>query len=305
METILVIGGTGTLGEPVARQLRDDGYAVRLLVRDVARAHKQLGADFHYYQGDVDDTGSLEQALDGCNGVHISLKTSRPKDAERVEHQGTARVAAVAARLGVGRLTFVSGYLVGTGVQATVSDEAKLRAEQAIVASGVPFTIFKPTYFMETLPRHVQGRVAIVLGRQPHSFHMTAVQDFARMVSRAFRTPAAANRSLYVQGPQAHRIADALRIYCETVLPGTRVISVPLPVMSVIDRLFMHKALENTIELMRVMQQVGEVGDPSEANRLLGAPTTTLRAWCEQQSVLAVDPDLLVKTTARKGSASL
>ena len=32
-ETVLVIGGTGELGAPVARQLRGDGYRVRLLVR--------------------------------------------------------------------------------------------------------------------------------------------------------------------------------------------------------------------------------------------------------------------------------
>ena len=33
-QTILVIGATGTVGAPVARQLREDGYHVRLLVRD-------------------------------------------------------------------------------------------------------------------------------------------------------------------------------------------------------------------------------------------------------------------------------
>jgi uncharacterized protein YbjT (DUF2867 family) len=32
-ETVLVIGGTGELGAPVARQLHGDGYRVRLLVR--------------------------------------------------------------------------------------------------------------------------------------------------------------------------------------------------------------------------------------------------------------------------------
>jgi uncharacterized protein YbjT (DUF2867 family) len=36
--TILVIVATGTVGVPVVRQLRDDGYQVRLLVRDPRRA---------------------------------------------------------------------------------------------------------------------------------------------------------------------------------------------------------------------------------------------------------------------------
>jgi uncharacterized protein YbjT (DUF2867 family) len=35
IRTVLVFGGTGALGAPVARQLRNDGYQVRLLVRDL------------------------------------------------------------------------------------------------------------------------------------------------------------------------------------------------------------------------------------------------------------------------------
>jgi uncharacterized protein YbjT (DUF2867 family) len=37
VQTVLVIGATGTVGGPVARQLLADGYHMRLLVRDVER----------------------------------------------------------------------------------------------------------------------------------------------------------------------------------------------------------------------------------------------------------------------------
>ena len=36
--TVLVVGGTGLLGAPVARQLRGDGYRVRLLTRTLPAA---------------------------------------------------------------------------------------------------------------------------------------------------------------------------------------------------------------------------------------------------------------------------
>ena len=36
-ETILVVGATGLLGEPVARQLHQDGFKVRVLARDLER----------------------------------------------------------------------------------------------------------------------------------------------------------------------------------------------------------------------------------------------------------------------------
>ena len=136
---------------------------------------------------------------------------------------------------------------------------------------------------METLPRHVQGNLAIVLGRQPCPLHMVAAGDFAQMVSRSFRTPEAANRRFFVHGPEAITIPDALRLYCSLVEPGKRVVSLPLGFMSVVDALFMRRQLRSTLQLMRVMQQVGERDDPSEANEVLGAPATTLRRWCEKQ----------------------
>ena len=282
-ETLLVVGGTGELGEPVARQLLADGYSVRLLVRDVARAHTLLGPEFEYFAGDVDDPAAIERALEGCMGVHISLHAGpSPESLDHVEHQGTARIAELAARQGLSRLTYLSGMLVTKDAEIP-GDRAKFRAEEAIHRSGVPYTVFKPTYFMETLPRHIQGNFAIVLGRQPHPLHMVAAHDFAQMVSRSFRTPEAANRHFFVHGPEAITIPDALRMYCSLVEPGKRVVSVPLWFMSVVDALFMRRQLQSTIQLMEVMQRIGERGDSSETNAVLGAPTTRLRQWCGQQ----------------------
>jgi len=47
-----------------------------------------------------------------------------------------------------------------------LADQAKARVEQAIRDSGIPFTIFRPTYFMDNLPKHLQGKRAIALGEQ-------------------------------------------------------------------------------------------------------------------------------------------
>jgi hypothetical protein len=114
---------------------------------------------------------------------------------------------------------------------------------------------------------------------------MVAAGDFARMVSRSFRTPEAANWSFFVHGPEAITIPDALRLYCSVVEPGRRVVSMPLWFMSVVDRLFMRGRLRSTLQLMRVMQRVGERGVPSAADGVLGAPMTTLRRWCEQRAL--------------------
>jgi uncharacterized protein YbjT (DUF2867 family) len=284
-QTILIVGATGTVGDPVARRLLRDGFAVRLLTRDVARARNRFGPEFECLAGEVGDRASLGRALDGCAGAHVSLNGGSDRAAlERVELRGTAAVAELAVRHGVRHLTYVSGYLARQELAAEhFESRIKLEAEQAIRQSGVPFTIFKPTYFMETLPRHVQGRRAVAIGRRQPALHMVAGDDFGRMVAAAFRTPEAAGRELFVQGPEALTIPDALRVYCSMVEPDKKVVTLPLPVMAVTDRLFMGGKLRRTIDLMRLMGRVGEVGDPTETSRILGAPTTTLARWCQQR----------------------
>ena len=93
----------------------------------------------------------------------------------------------------------------------------------------------------------------------------------------------AENRIFSIQGPEALTLVEALRLYCSMLEPETQVMTIPLWVMSVLDTLFLGKQMRRTVQMMQVLQHYGEFGDPSEANRLLGAPTTTLREWCEQQ----------------------
>ena len=54
------------------------------------------------------------------------------------------------------------------------------------------------------------------------------------MVSRALATPESAGKRLDVHGPQALTIADALRIYCQQLAPGTRGVTRPLWLMTVL-----------------------------------------------------------------------
>lgn len=288
VQTVLVIGATGTVGGPVARQLLADGYHVRLLVRDIERAQSQLGADFEYIAGPVEESETVQHALAGCTGVHISLQAgSNPEDIERVEYWGAMRVVELAARQPGMHLSYVSGMFVGGQVgHGVLADQAKGRMEQAIQDSGIAFTIFRPTYFMDNLPKHLQGKRAMVLGKQPHPLHLVAASDFGRMVSQAFQMPEAANKTFSIQGPEALTLVEALRLYCSLLEPETQVMTIPLWAMSLLDTLFLGKQMRRTVQTMQALQHYGEIGDPSEADRLLGAPTTTLQAWCEQQRTL-------------------
>ena len=100
-QKILVIGGTGMLGEPVARQLQTAGFGVRVLTRRPQKARALFPAPFEVVAGDVDDPPSLAAGLAGCKGVHINLHGLFDPDLER---RGAEAVARAACQAGVQRI---------------------------------------------------------------------------------------------------------------------------------------------------------------------------------------------------------
>src|SRR5512144_2297121 len=97
-KTILIIGGTGMLGQPVARRLKQSGFGVRIMTRDLQKAQRMFHNSFEIFAGDPTDIHCVEQALNGCYGVHISLPSE-------VEQQVAETVAQVAPRHGVERIS--------------------------------------------------------------------------------------------------------------------------------------------------------------------------------------------------------
>lgn len=272
----LVIGATGMLGEPVARQLHAAGYPVRVLSRNVDAARAKFGADYEVVTGDVENPASLKAALHGCHGVHINLNTGPDPDQER---RGVANVAAAVALAGVQRVTYLSGASVAPENTWYAGTKAKLEAEAALRASGVPYTIFRATFFMESLPSFVRGERASFFGSQPHPWRWVAAADYARMVVQAYATPAAASKTLYVLGPQPWTLRQALETYCAIARPGVKVGALPFWMASLIASLSRDKAMQAALPFFRYTEQVAEAGDPAEANALLGAPATTLEQW--------------------------
>ena len=276
-ERILVIGGTGMLGGFVARQLAEAGFQVRVMVRDLENAKGQFGEGFELFAGDVTDLGSLEEALDGCYGAHISV--GGPADQISAEN-----VAALAPKLGLKHVTYVSGSTVREENDWFPMTAQKLAAETAVSQCAVPYTIFCPTWPMEQLPRFVINGQATLVGDLQTPWHWFAGEDFGRMVANAYQSKTAVGKRLYVHGPEPLTMKEALERYCATFYPEIESVMVmPIDFARKTAEASGNMALGFFAELMAYFQKVGEPGDPAQANQLLGAPTTTLDAWIEQQ----------------------
>ncbi len=185
-ETILVGGATGRQGTAVVKELLGRGYQVRALTRKPegkkAQALAEQGVEL--VKGDYGDADSLAVAMQGIDKVFFYSGFSRDEVAEG------NNVIAAASAAGVGHLVYSSGAAAEPG--KGVAGAAKMQVEEAIVASGVAFTVLRPVAFMENLARQ-QARVAklgIVDSRDPERMlHFIAIQDIGLFVGEAFDDP--------------------------------------------------------------------------------------------------------------------
>lgn len=277
MKKLLVLGGTGMLGGPIARQLMSDGFEVRLLARDPEKAGGIWGDLVEIVTGDVTDLSSLERGLAGCEGVHISV--GGPVDRLSAEN-----VAALAPSLGLERITYLSGSTVAEQNRWFPMTAQKLEAEKAIRECGVPYTVFCPTWPMEQLPRLARGGEPLLIGDRPVAYHWFAADDLGRMVSTAYQIEEAANKRFFVHGPEAMTMKEAMERYCQAFHPEVGSVSVmPVDTARGVAKSTGNQMLGFFAELMAYFDQAGELGDPAEANELLGAPKTTLDAWMAQR----------------------
>jgi hypothetical protein len=191
----------------------------------------------------------------------------------------------------VGRITYLSGMLVDSGLADHLPEQrAKAAAEYAVRTSGLPWTVFRPTYFMETLARHVVSpHTAIVIGRRLPPLHVVAAADFGRMVATALTGNGDHTATFFVRGPRAIHLKSALEQYCVKLHPRARVRSVAVQVMRLVDRVFTKGSLRPQIDLMSVLEQTGEIGDTSVTERVFGSPRIDFddevqRAQCAQRS---------------------
>ncbi|HEX6353170.1 NAD(P)H-binding protein [Actinophytocola sp.] len=125
---ILITGATGTIGGEVVRLLSEAGVAMLAMTRDPRR----IDADVPVVRGDFESPPSL-------TGVDTLFLIALPG-------HGLAVLDAARAA-GVGKVVLVSGIGTGERVGDAVVGPWFWRAEQAVQASGMDWTILRPTNF--------------------------------------------------------------------------------------------------------------------------------------------------------------
>ncbi len=149
---VVVAGATGGTGRALVTNLQKQGYRVRAFVRDTDKARVVLGDQVEYAEGDVRDMQTVQAALQGATYLISSIGAGRgdPENGpEQVDFGGVKNLATAAAANGIEQFVLVSSS--GVTHEDHVLNKMmnnllvwKFRGEEALRASGVPYTVVRP-----------------------------------------------------------------------------------------------------------------------------------------------------------------
>jgi len=221
---IAVTGGSGFVGNRAGRALVAAGHDVVMLSRGKRRTTRPDGARFA--RADVVDGEGLEGALTGCDAVvHlVAIIRERGKQTfDRVNRQGTDNVARAAAAAGVPHFIHLSA--IGADPDPYFAYlKSKWEGEQAVSASGVPYTIIRSSLifgpgdaFFSRLTKLVRLNPIIpIVGNGRSLFQPFANSDLSRVIVEAVaRGPN--NATHEVGGPEHLSYDDIIHTIREAV----------------------------------------------------------------------------------------
>ncbi|HEX7613697.1 MAG TPA: NmrA family NAD(P)-binding protein [Thermoanaerobaculia bacterium] len=190
----LVLGGTGTVGSQVVRELLARGAEVSVLTRD---PKKPLQAGARAVVGDLLDPGTIRTAFPGHDAVFLLTALSAGEC-----HEGL--MAVNGCRLGgVKKIVFLSVHRVDEAPHLPHFG-AKLPIETAIKASGIPFTILRPNNFFQNDVWYKDVMLGADVYPQPFGdagLSRVDVRDIAEAAAIALTTGAAENETVNLVGP--------------------------------------------------------------------------------------------------------
>ena len=233
MEKILFIGAGGMLGKPVARELIRAGFELTLLGRDTEKLEK-LFPNISIVKGDVFDADSLLEAMKGHDIVYLNLSITQSvgKSGLQPEREGIKNIIIAAKETGIKRISYLSSLIKnyrGMNEFRWWAFDVKHAAIDAIKKSGIPYSIFYPSTFMETLDQQMLRNGKLLLaGKSEAPMWFIAAKDFGEQVAWSFKKAGDSNFEYSIQGLEPFTFDEAANVFISNYRKKISALKAPL-----------------------------------------------------------------------------
>lgn len=203
--SLLIIGGTGTLGRQVVLQALTKGYQVRCLVRNFRKANflKEWGVELVY--GDLTKPETIPPCLKGITAI-IDASSSRPDELDslqKVDWEGKQFLIEAAKAASIKRFIFFSVQNVEQFKNIPLMN-VKYGIELNLKESEVPYTIFRLTGFYQNLIEQyaipILENIPIWITNENIYVSYMDTQDIAKFCLRSLQLPKTENQTFLLSG---------------------------------------------------------------------------------------------------------
>ena len=219
--TVLVTGATGNVGSRLVPALRATGASVRALVHNESKvqAIKDLGVEV--FVGDLDKPETLDPAVAGVGQVYL-LTTNGPTGAQQASN-----VIQAARRNGSPHIVRHSAY----GPEKSRIIKHVLQVEAELKASGLSYTILRPTFFMQNTMMAAQTVASdgvVYMPFKDGKIGMIDVRDVADVALKVLTEDGHEGREYTLTGPASISFHDVAAGLSKALGKEVNYVDVPL-----------------------------------------------------------------------------
>ena len=235
---VVILGGTGFVGRHLVARLRQDGHRISVLTRAAAaHAGGALPAEVELREGDVADRGFLGEAFSGADAVVnlVGILNEDGDDGSGFERVFVGIAEAVIAAMqatGVRRLLQMSALHAGDGDSHYL--QARGRAEQRVRASGLDWTLLRPSVIAGPgdglfcrFDALLKFAPVLPIGRADARFQPVWVGDVVEAFARTLGDDASIGQGYDLVGPQVMTLAQI--VHLTATARGRHRAVIPLP----------------------------------------------------------------------------
>ena len=283
MKKILFIGASGMLGKAVAQELLRAGFNLTLFGRDTEKLNR-LFPKIPVVKGDVFDADSLDNAMADQEIVYCNLSVAQTskKNEPQPEREGVGNIISAAQRADVKRLGYLSSLIKnyqGMNGFNWWSFDLKQSAVDRIKNSGLQYSIFYPSTFMETLNQQMmQGNRIMLAGRSEFPMWFIAAKDYGIQVAWALKRAGENNQEYPVQGPEPLTFDEASGIFIQNYKKAKlKIIRAPLSPLRLLGKF--NQKFNYGANIIEALNKYPEKFESEKTWQDLGKPTTTLAQY--------------------------
>ena len=279
---ILVTGAAGKTGRAVIRALTAQQKPVRALVRKHQQIDlmKALGAG-SVVVGDMRSREILQESLRGIQSVYHICPNVHP------EELVIGRTLLETART-AGIEPFVYHSVLHPQIEAMPHHWLKMRVEEAIFESGIPFTILQPAAYMQNILVHwdlITGEGAYPIPYGPETkMSMVDLADIAETAARVLSEAGHEGAIYELCGPEVLSQTEVANIIAKKLDRSVRIKTIPISEWELKARKsgMSDYQIKTLVRMFEYYDRYGFCGNSRVLENLLGCPPARLEKFIER-----------------------